>query len=85
MVRTSMMTTSEVTLSTNDLTSEVDEPMTDLASLDMLLRLVIHEEGYKNKYEATLKELEFVRAFVVLYDETECDECALHITNITIV
>lgn len=80
-----MMTTSEVTLSTNDLTSEVDEPMTDLASLDMLLRLVIHEEGYKNKYEATLKELEFVRAFVVLYDEIECDECALHITNITVV
>jgi hypothetical protein len=30
-----------------------------------------------------LKELEPIRASIVVFGEIECDECALHISNIT--
>jgi hypothetical protein len=48
-----------------------------------LLRLAAHEKKeYKSKYDSTLRELESARASVVVCDETECDGCALHISNI---
>jgi hypothetical protein len=31
----------------------------------------------------TLRELEYARASVVVFDKTECDECTLHMSNIT--
>jgi hypothetical protein len=34
-------------------------------------------------YESTIRELEFARASVVVSDETECDECVVHMSNIT--
>jgi hypothetical protein len=34
-------------------------------------------------YESTLRELECTRASVVVFDEIEYDECALHMSNIT--
>jgi hypothetical protein len=49
-----------------------------------LLRLASHErKEYKCKYETTLRELESARASVVVFNETECDECTLHMLNIT--
>jgi hypothetical protein len=55
-----------------------------LASQDKLLRLAAREwKEFKFKYESTLRELESARASVVVSNETECDECALHMSNIT--
>jgi hypothetical protein len=49
-----------------------------------LLRLAAHErKDFKFKYEGMLIELVFAIALVVVSDETECDECALHMLNIT--
>jgi hypothetical protein len=38
---------------------------------------------FRSKYESTLRELESARVSVVVSDETECYECALHMSNIT--
>jgi hypothetical protein len=55
-----------------------------LANQDKLLRLAPRErKGFKFKYESTLREFEFARASVVVANKTECDECALHMSNIT--
>jgi hypothetical protein len=76
--------TSEVSVSAIDLVAEVDELTVALAIQDKSLRLAAHErKEYKCKYETTLRELESARASVVVFDETECDECALHMSNIT--
>jgi hypothetical protein len=58
--------------------------MAALASQDKLLRLATRErKDFKFKYGSTLRELESARALIVVSDETECDECALHMSNIT--
>jgi hypothetical protein len=76
--------TFEVTLSTDDLIAEVGELTISLASLDKLLRLDARErKEYKYKYETTLRKLESARASVVVSNETDCDECAIHMSNIT--
>jgi hypothetical protein len=55
-----------------------------LDSQDKLLRLATRErKDFKFKYENMLRELESPRASVVVSDETECDECALHMSKIT--
>jgi hypothetical protein len=55
----------------------------NLASRDKLLRLVACErKEFKSKYESKLRELESARASIVVFDETECDGCALHMSNI---
>jgi hypothetical protein len=49
-----------------------------------LLRQAARERRqFRSKYESTLRELESARASVEVSDETECDECALHMSNIT--
>jgi hypothetical protein len=49
-----------------------------------LLRLAARErKDFKFKYESALRELESARALVVVSDETECDGCFLHMSNIT--
>jgi hypothetical protein len=49
---------SEVSYSIDDLTCEVEEPTTDFASQDKLLRLTSHErKDFKSKYESTLGSL----------------------------
>jgi hypothetical protein len=77
-------TTSEVLPSTNDLAIEIEDSNTALASKDKLLRQAARERReFRSKYESTLRELESARASVVVSDEIECDECALHMSNIT--
>jgi hypothetical protein len=76
--------TFEVTLSTDDLIAEVGELTTTLASLDKLLKIDARErKEYKYKYETTLRKLESARAFVVVSNKTDCDECTIHMSNIT--
>jgi hypothetical protein len=73
-----------ISLSTNDLTAEIEELNAALANQDKLLRLAACEKKYfKYKYESTLRELESARALVMVSDETKCYECALHMSNIT--
>lgn len=73
----------EVSLSTDELTTKVDELMATLASQDKLLRLASRERiEYKCKYKSTLKELESARASILVFDETECDEYVIHMSNI---
>jgi hypothetical protein len=74
---------SKVSHCTDDLAVEVEELTTTLASQDKLPRLAVHERKDKFKYESTLREFESARASVVVPDETKCDECALHMSNIT--
>jgi hypothetical protein len=77
-------TTSEVLPSTDDLAAEIEEPNAALASQDKLLRQAARgRREFRSKYESTLRELESTRASVEVSDETECDECALHMSNIT--
>jgi hypothetical protein len=62
----------------------VEELAVALASQDKILRLAARErKEFKFKYDIMLRELESARASVVVSDETKCDECALHILNIT--
>jgi hypothetical protein len=78
------VSTSKVSHSADDLAIELVELTNALASQDKLLRLAAHErKDIKFKYESTLMELESVRASVVVSNETKCDECALHMLNIT--
>jgi hypothetical protein len=75
---------SDVSHFADDLAAEVEELMAALASQDKLLKLAARErKDFKFKYESTLRELESARALVMVFDETECDECALHMSNIT--
>jgi hypothetical protein len=72
-------TTSEVLPS-----AEIEELNAALASPDNLLRQDARERReFRSKYESTLRELESARASVMVSDKTECDECALHLSNIT--
>jgi hypothetical protein len=76
-------TTSKVLPSADDLVAEIEELNDALASQNKLLRQAAHERReFRSKYESTLRELESARASVDVSDETECDECALHMSNI---
>jgi hypothetical protein len=77
-------TTSEVLPSTDDLAAEIEELNAALASQDKLLRQATRERReFRSKYKSTLRELESARASVEVSNETKCDECALHMSNIT--
>jgi hypothetical protein len=77
-------TTSEILPSADDLAAEIEELNAALASQDKLLRQAARERReFRSKYKSTLRELESARASVVVSDETKCDECALHMSNIT--
>jgi hypothetical protein len=77
-------TTSEVLPSADDFFAEIEELNAALAYQDKLLRRAARERReFRSKYERTLRELESARASVEVSDETECDECALHMSNIT--
>ena len=56
-----------------------------LFSQDKLLKRAARErKEFKDKLEITLKELEEAKKLaVVVSDEIECDECAVHMTNLT--
>jgi hypothetical protein len=49
-----------------------------------LLRQAAHEgREFRSKYESTLRQFDVARASVMVSDETECDGCTLHMSNIT--
>jgi hypothetical protein len=74
---------SKVSHFVDDLTTDLEEMNATLANLDKSLRIAGHErKDFKFKYESTLRKLESGRASVVVSDETECDGCALHMSNI---
>jgi hypothetical protein len=76
--------TYEVLPSVDDLIAEIEELNTALASQDKFLRQATRERReFISKYESTLRQLKSARALVVVSDETECDECAVHMSNIT--
>jgi len=56
-----------------------------LFSQDKLLKHAARErEEFKDKLEITLKELEEAKKHaIVVYDEVECDEYAVHMSNLT--
>ena len=73
----------EVSHSVDDLTTKVEELNIALTNQDKLLRLAARErKEFQSKYESMLRELESARALVVVSGETECDGCALHMSNI---
>jgi hypothetical protein len=77
-------TTSDVLPSVDDLTAKIEELNAALASQDKLLKQAAHERReFRSQYKSMLRELESARALVEVSDETECDECALHMSNIT--
>lgn len=80
------MTPPKVLFPIDDLTAELDELATALATMDKLHRLVAHEwKQYKNKYEVILRDLKSVGDSVVVLNKIECDECAFSMSNITIL
>jgi hypothetical protein len=55
-----------------------------LINQDKLLKHAAHERNdFKAKLETALRELEFAKAAMVVSDETECDVCAIHMTNLS--
>jgi hypothetical protein len=77
-------TTSKVLPFVDDLADGIEELNTALASQDKLLRKDARDRReFRSKYESTLRELESARASFMVSNETECDECALHMSNIT--
>jgi hypothetical protein len=77
--------TTEVTPSIDNLVAELDIMTDTLVSQDKLLKRVARErKEFKDKLEITLKELEEAKKVaVVVSDEVECDECAVHMTNLS--
>jgi hypothetical protein len=74
---------SEVSHFVDDLATDLEEMNATLANLDKSLRIAARErKDFKFKYKSTLRKLESGRASVVVSDETECDGCALHMSNI---
>jgi hypothetical protein len=77
-------TTFELLPSADDLAAEIEELNSALDSQDKFLRQAACERReFRSKYKSTLRELQSARASVVVSDGTECDECALHMSNIT--
>jgi hypothetical protein len=77
--------TTEVTPFINSLVAELDIMNNALMSQDKLLkRAACERKEFKDKLEITLKELEEAKKLaVVVSDEVECDECAVHMSNLT--
>jgi hypothetical protein len=75
----------EVKPSVDALIAELDIMTNTLISQDKLLKCVAHErKEFKGKLEVVEKELAEAKKLVVhVSDEVECDECAIHMTNIS--
>jgi hypothetical protein len=74
--------TSQVSLSDDELATEINTLNAALLSQDKLLKRTAHDrKEYKDKLEVALKELEFAMSAMVVSDEAECDSCAIHISN----
>ena len=74
---------SQVSLSFDELSDEVDKLNVALANQHKLLRLASCErKEYTTKLEAALKELEIAKSAVAVSDKVECDTCTIHMSNI---
>jgi len=73
---------SQVSLSVDGLSDEIDKLNAALANQDKLLRLAARErKEYMAKLEVALKELEIAKSAPIVSDEIECDTCATHMSN----
>lgn len=73
---------SQVSLSVDELSDEIDKLNVALANQDKLLRLVARKrKEYMAKLEVALKELEIAKSAPIVSDEIECDTCATHMSN----
>ena len=77
--------TTEVTPSVDSLVAELDIMHDTLMSQDNMLKHAARErKEFKDKLEIALKELEEAKKVaVVVLDEVECNECAVHMSNLT--
>jgi hypothetical protein len=77
--------TFEVTPSIDDLVAVLETMSDTLFSQDRLLKRVVRErKEYKDKLEIALKELEEAKKHaLVVSDEVECDECAIHMSSLS--
>ena len=77
--------TTEVTPSVDYLVAELETINDTLFSQDKLLKRAARErKEFKGKLEIALKELEEAKKLtVVVSDEVECDEYAVHMSNLT--
>ena len=76
--------TTEVTPSVDALVAKLETMNDNLFSQDKLLKHASRErKEFKDKLEITLKELEEAKKLaIVVLDEVECDERAVHMTNL---
>jgi hypothetical protein len=77
--------TTKVTPSVDYLVAELETMNNTLFSQDKLLKCAAHErKEFKDKLEIAPKELEEAKKLVVVVsDKVECDECAVHMSNLT--
>jgi hypothetical protein len=77
--------TIEVAPFVDNLVAELDIMTDTLMSQDKLLKCAARErKEFKDKLGIMLKELEEAKKLVVVVlDEVECDECAVHMSNLT--
>ncbi|MEY8874858.1 hypothetical protein, partial [Haemophilus sp. SZY H52] len=75
--------TSQVSLTYDELSAEVEKLTAALLSQDKLLRRAARErKEFRQKWEDTVKELEFARSTVVVSEEAECESCTAHMTDL---
>jgi hypothetical protein len=69
----------------DNLIAELDIMTDTLVSQDKLLKCAARErKEFKDKLEITLKELEEAKKLaVVVFDEVECNECVVHMSNLS--
>jgi len=77
--------TTEVTPSIDYLVAELETMNDTLFSQDKLLKRAARErKEFKDKLEIALKELEEAKKLAVVEsNKVECDECAIHMSNLT--
>jgi hypothetical protein len=77
--------TADVTTSVDNLVIELDIITDALMSQDKLLKRATRErKEFKDKIEIMLKELEEGKKLaIVVSDEVECNECVVHMSNLT--
>jgi hypothetical protein len=77
--------TTDVTTSVDNLVAELDIITDTLMNQDKMLKCATRErKEFEDKLEITLKELEEAKKLVVVVsDEVECDECDVHMSNLT--
>jgi hypothetical protein len=74
--------TPEVLPTIESLSSELDSMNEALLSQNKLLKRACRDrKEFREKWESALRELELARSSMPTSEETECDECAVHMSN----